>query len=38
MTPKERVKAAMDLQSPDKTPLMCQFSFGHMLLQLDVSP
>jgi len=38
MTPKERVKAAMDLRKPDKTPLMCQFSIGHMLLQLDVEP
>jgi len=38
MTPKERVKSAMDLQFPDKIPLMCQFSFGHMLLQLNISP
>ncbi|MGD8780452.1 MAG: uroporphyrinogen decarboxylase family protein [Ignavibacteria bacterium] len=38
MTSKERVRAAMDLKRPDKIPLMCQFSFGHMLMQLDVSP
>ena len=38
MTPKERVKAAMDLQPVDKTPLMCQMSMGHMLLQLNASP
>jgi hypothetical protein len=28
----------MDLESPDRLPLMCQMSIGHMLLQLDVSP
>jgi hypothetical protein len=38
MTSKERIKAAMDLMPVDKTPLMCQFSIGHMLLQLKVSP
>lgn len=38
MNSKERVRAAMDLQSVDKLPLMCQFSIGHMLLQLKVSP
>jgi len=38
MTPKERIKAAMNLKTPDKTPLMCQFSVGHMLMQLDVEP
>jgi hypothetical protein len=37
-TPRERVKAAMDLGIPDRVPLMCQLSIGHMLLQLDVSP
>ncbi len=35
---KERVKTAMDLQMPDRTPLMCQMSIGHMLQQLPVSP
>ncbi|MGB2869136.1 MAG: uroporphyrinogen decarboxylase family protein [Bacteroidota bacterium] len=38
MTPKLRVKAAMDLQVPDRVPLMCQLSIGHMLQQLRVSP
>jgi len=38
MSPKERVKAAMDLKKPDKVPLMCQFSLGHMLMQLNISP
>jgi len=38
MTPKERIKAAMELKSVDKIPLMCQMSIGHMLVQLDVSP
>lgn len=38
MNSKERVKAAMDLKTPDRTPLMCQFSIGHMLQQLPVSP
>jgi len=28
----------MALASPDRVPLMCQFSIGHMLLQLRVSP
>ena len=28
----------MDLKIPDRVPLMCQLSIGHMLLQLDVSP
>ncbi|PIQ09379.1 MAG: hypothetical protein COW71_06775 [Ignavibacteriales bacterium CG18_big_fil_WC_8_21_14_2_50_31_20] len=38
MTPKERVKAAMDLKTTDKIPLMCQFSLGHILMQLNISP
>lgn len=38
MTPKERIAAAMSLRPPDRTPLMCQMSIGHMLLQLKVSP
>lgn len=29
---------AMNLGRPSRTPLMCQLSIGHMLLQLDVSP
>lgn len=38
MTPRQRIVAAMNLQVPDRTPLMCQLSIGHMLVQLDVSP
>ncbi len=38
MTPKERVKRAMELGIPDRVPLMCQLSIGHFLQQLDVSP
>lgn len=32
------MKDAMDLKSPDRVPLMCQLSIGHMLRQLGVSP
>jgi len=28
----------MKLQTPDRVPVLCQLSFGHMLQQLDVSP
>jgi hypothetical protein len=38
MTPRERMKKAMDLGIPDRVPVMCQLSIGHMLLQLGVSP
>ncbi len=38
MTPKERVKKAMDLDEPDRVPLMCQLSIGHMLQQTGFSP
>ena len=37
MTSRERVLAAMALQTPDRVPVMCQMSIGHMLQQLDVS-
>ncbi|MFA6334871.1 MAG: uroporphyrinogen decarboxylase family protein [Bacteroidales bacterium] len=37
-TPRERVLAAMDLQKPDRVPLMCQFSIGSMMQQLKPSP
>ena len=37
-TPRERIQTAMDLGIPDRVPLMCQLSIGHMLLQLGVSP
>jgi len=36
--PRERVQTAMNLGIPDRVPLMCQLSIGHMLLQLGVSP
>jgi hypothetical protein len=32
------MKTAMDLGIPDRVPVMCQLSFGHMILQLGVSP
>ena len=37
-TPRQRVREAMDLGIPDRVPLMCQLSIGHMLLQLKTSP
>ncbi len=38
MTPKERVRLAMDLGVPDRIPVMCQMSIGHMLLQTGARP
>lgn len=38
MTPRERIQSAMDRRIPDRIPLMCQMSIGHMLVQLGVSP
>jgi len=35
---RDRVQTAMNLGIPDRVPLMCQLSIGHMLLQLGVSP
>ena len=37
-TSKERVNAAMNMQKPDRVPLMCQFSIGSMLHQLKPDP
>ena len=37
MTSRQRVQAAMDLQRPDRIPLMCQFSIGAMMHQLKPS-
>jgi uroporphyrinogen-III decarboxylase len=37
-TSKERVIAAMNLQKPDRVPLMCQFSIGSMMMQLNPNP
>lgn len=38
MTPKERMAAAMSGARPDRVPVMCQMSVGHMLLQSGTSP
>jgi len=38
MTSKERVAAAMTGGRPDRVPVMCQMSIGHMLLQTGASP
>jgi len=37
LTSKERVLKAMQLQHPDRVPLMCQFSFGFMYQQVKNS-
>ncbi len=38
MIPKERVRLAMAGMAPDRVPVMCQMSLGHMLLQTGVRP
>ena len=38
MTPKERLAAAMSGAVPDRVPVMCQMSVGHMLLQTRIPP
>jgi len=38
MTPKERMAKAMNLEVPDRVPVMCQMSIGHMLLQTGCRP
>jgi len=38
MTSKERMAAAMSGRRPDRVPVMCQMSVGHMLLQTGASP
>jgi len=38
MLPRERLQKAMDLEKPDRVPVMCQMSIGHMLLQTGISP
>jgi len=38
MTPRERVAAAMRHEIPDRVPVMCQMSMGHMYLQSGCSP
>ena len=38
MTSRERVVAAMNLQQPDRVPVMCQLSMGHYLVNLGLDP
>jgi uroporphyrinogen-III decarboxylase len=38
MTSKERLRRAMAGLTPDRVPVMCQMSIGHMLLQTGASP
>jgi len=38
MTGKERVAEAMNLRQPDRVPVMCQMSIGHLLLQTGLRP
>jgi uroporphyrinogen-III decarboxylase len=38
LTPKERINCAMNLEKPDRVPLMCQFSIGCMMQQLKPDP
>jgi hypothetical protein len=38
MTPKQRMAAAMAGSAPDRVPVMCQMSIGHMLLQTGAEP
>jgi uroporphyrinogen-III decarboxylase len=38
MTPKQRMAAAMAGSVPDRVPVMCQMSIGHMLLQTGAEP
>jgi MtaA/CmuA family methyltransferase len=37
VTSRERIIAAMNLQQPDRVPLMCQLSIGHYLVNLGLS-
>ncbi len=37
-SPKQQMAKAMNLEVPDRVPVMCQMSIGHMLLQTGVSP
>jgi MtaA/CmuA family methyltransferase len=38
MTPRQRVRAAMELGVPDQVPVQCQMATGHILLNTDVDP
>lgn len=37
-TPRRRMAAAMDRGRPDRVPVMCQMSIGHMLVRTGLSP
>ncbi len=38
MNSKERMIKTMKLEKPDRVPVMCQLSIGHLLLNTDVTP
>ncbi len=38
LTSRERIITAMNLQQPDRVPLMCQFSIGSMMMHLKPNP
>lgn len=38
MTPRERMKVAMDLGIPDQVPVQCQLATGHILLNSGIDP
>ena len=38
MTPRKRMMVAMGLGTPDRVPVMCQMSIGHLLLQTGLDP
>ncbi|HUU51387.1 MAG TPA: uroporphyrinogen decarboxylase family protein, partial [Candidatus Heimdallarchaeota archaeon] len=38
MISKDRMARAMNLEEPDRVPVMCQMSIGHMLLQTGFRP
>lgn len=38
MTPRERLLAAMNLQTPDQVPVMCQLATGHILVNSGMDP
>lgn len=38
MTPRERVRTAMDMGIPDQVPVQCQMATGHILLNSGIDP
>ena len=38
MSSKERMAKSMSMEEPDRVPVMCQMSIGHMLLQTGIRP